>query len=86
MLSIKDTMTLDLERSWWKHPGAKDATIRDLFGESSTRYYQRLSRLLDDPEAEAHDPMTVRRLQRLRDQRRARRRVGCEGRCAYVHM
>jgi len=49
MLTIKDLMTLRLERSWWKYAGAKEHVIRDLFSESSTRYYQRLNTLLDQP-------------------------------------
>lgn len=47
--------------------------IRELFGESATRYYQRLNTLIDNPAAMAHDPLTVRRLQRLRDTRRRKR-------------
>lgn len=70
MLSVKDKMTLDLERQWWKYAGAKDAAIRERFGESATRYYQRLARLIERPEALEYDPMLVRRLRRIRDQRR----------------
>ena len=40
---------------------------------SATRYYQLLNALLDDPRALAHDPVTVNRLRRIRDARRARR-------------
>lgn len=69
MLTVKEMMTLDFERQWWKYPGAKDAAIRERFGESSTRYYQRLNSLIDRPEALAHDPMVVRRVRRLRDAR-----------------
>lgn len=80
MLSVKDTMTLDFERTWWKHPGAKDAAIREVFGESPTRYYQRLMVLLEDPEAVAYDAQVVRRLARLRDAR-ARQRSRSQGYC-----
>jgi hypothetical protein len=69
-LSVKDTMTLDFERQWWKYPGAKDAAIHTHFAETTTRYYQRLGRLIDDPAALAYDPLLVKRLQRLRDLRR----------------
>jgi hypothetical protein len=54
----------------------KDSRIRDEFGFSSTRYYQLLGVLIDRPEALEHDPMLVRRLQRLRDARRTQRRYG----------
>jgi hypothetical protein len=40
---------------------------------SSTRYYQALRRLMDDPEAERVAPLTVRRIRRVREQARRRR-------------
>jgi hypothetical protein len=36
---------------------------------SSTRYYQVLNALIDNPAALAHDPMLVKRLRRLRASR-----------------
>jgi hypothetical protein len=72
-LTEDDLAMLDLERSWWKHLGAKETLIRERFGISSTVYYARLNRLIDRPEALAADPMLVRRLQRLREQRRHQR-------------
>lgn len=47
MLTVRDTMTLDLERQRWRYAGAKDAAIRYRLGESPARYYQRLNALLD---------------------------------------
>lgn len=72
-LTVRDTMTLDFERRWWKYSGAKEAAVREHFGESFTRYYQRLNALLDRPEALEHDPVLVKRLVRLRDARRRAR-------------
>ena len=72
-LTDDELAILQLEAHWWKHAGAKDSLIRDRFDISPTVYYARLGRLLDKPEAMAADPMTVRRLQRLRDARRAQR-------------
>jgi uncharacterized protein DUF3263 len=72
-LTDDELATLDLERSWWKHTGAKESQIRERFDISSTIYYARLNRLIDRPEALAADPMLVRRLQRLREARRAQR-------------
>ena len=66
---------LAFERQWWKHAGAKEQAIRDLFGVSATRYYQMLNTLLDDPAALAYDPVLVKRLRRLRATR-ARARTG----------
>jgi hypothetical protein len=46
---------------------------------SATRYYQVLRRLVEDPEAMRHDPLTVKRLERTRRraaERAAERRLG----------
>lgn len=75
-LELTDThlQILDIERSWWKYPGAKETAIMDQLGMTATRYYQVLNALIDRPEALAHDPLLVKRLRRQRDQRRAHRR------------
>jgi hypothetical protein len=75
-LTERDQAVLHFERRWWKHAGAKEEAIRSEFGFSSARYYQVLGALLDSPLALAHDPMLVKRLQRMREARsqaRARR-------------
>jgi len=64
---------LDFERGWWLHPGPKERAIRERFGFSPARYHQLLNRVVDLPEALTYDPMVVRRLRRLREQRRRRR-------------
>lgn len=64
---------LAFERQWWQGPGAKEQAIRDLFGVTPTRYYQLLGQLIDQPEALAYDPVTVKRLRGLRDRRAAGR-------------
>mgnify|MGYP003472134934 CR=1 FL=1 len=63
---------LAFERRWWRNAGAKDQAVRDAFGLSPTRYYQLLNALLDEPAAMAADPVTVRRLLRLRARRTVR--------------
>lgn len=70
---------LDLERTWWKYAGAKEAEVLARFGYTSTRYYQVLNWLIDQPEALAADPMTVRRLLRLREQRGRQRSARRQG-------
>jgi hypothetical protein len=75
----RDRDILEFERSWWKQPGPKQRAIREVLGISGTRYYRRLNELLDEPDALDHDPLTVKRARRLRDQRR---RVRVEGRRA----
>lgn len=64
---------LDFEGLHWKHAGAKDAEIRERFNVSPTIYYKRLAVLLHSPEALAYAPTTVRRLQRLEEDRRRAR-------------
>ena len=72
-LSDRDREILEFERQWWKYAGAKETAVREKFDMSSTRYYQVLNALIDRPEALEADPMLVRRLQRLRDERRKHR-------------
>ena len=72
-LGDREVAILACERTWWRHAGAKEEAIREEFGMSAARYYQLLGALLDSPAALAHDPMLVKRLQRLRDARVARR-------------
>ncbi len=72
-LSDRDLAILAFERQWWRHAGAKEQAIRQDFGLSAARYYQLLGALIDSPAALVHDPMLVKRLQRLRDARMAAR-------------
>ncbi|MBR7741969.1 DUF3263 domain-containing protein [Phycicoccus sp. BSK3Z-2] len=80
-LSERDREILAFERQWWKYAGSKETAIKELFDMSSTRYYQVLNALIDNPVALAHDPMLVKRLRRLRASRqraRSARRLGME--------
>ena len=72
MLGEREQAVLDFESSWWLYPGPKDRAIREYLGMSATRYYQVLRRLLDDPEAQRHAPLTVRRLRKVREDARRR--------------
>src|SRR5438874_4392172 len=74
-LTERERQVLAFERQWWRHAGAKEQAIRDMFGVSATRYYQMLNALLDNPAALAHDAVLVKRLRRLRATR-ARARTG----------
>jgi hypothetical protein len=73
MLGERDRAVIDFERSWFLYPGPKDRAVAEYLGMSATRYYQALRRLLDDPDAERYDPLTIRRLRRVRAQAQARR-------------
>ncbi|WP_246339418.1 DUF3263 domain-containing protein [Streptomyces lunaelactis] len=72
-LSERDRAVLAMERRSWPGPGAKERAVREQLGISPVRYYQLLNALLDDARALAHDPVTVNRLRRVRDDRRSRR-------------
>lgn len=71
-----DHAILSFESEWWRYAGNKERVIQERFGLSPTRYYQRLNRLLDHPEALAQEPALVNRLLRLRDARADRRAAG----------
>lgn len=72
-LTDRDRAILDFERGWWRERGPKEHAIRARLGLSAARYYAILNDLLDDPDALAHDPLSVRRLRRRRDGRRRSR-------------
>ena len=79
MLGERECAVLEFESSWWLYPGPKDRAIHEYLDISATRYYQVLRRLVEDPEAMRHDPLTVRRLRKMRSdvaKRAADRRLG----------
>lgn len=80
-LTDRDRAILDLERTWWSEPGSKGAAIQARIGLSPARYYQLLAALIGSPEAAAYDPLVVRRLRKLRANRRRARIEG--GRAAH---
>ncbi|MFC9507598.1 DUF3263 domain-containing protein [Streptomyces sp. NPDC057002] len=72
-LGRRERDILALERRSFPGPGAKERAVREELGLAPVRYFQLLNALLDDPRALAHDPVTVNRLRRVRDRRRAER-------------
>ena len=66
MLTSLQRNLLDFERCWWQLPGPKDRDIQVAFGFHSSRYYRLLREMIDDPAACSYDPLTVRRLRRVR--------------------
>ncbi|MHB9860823.1 DUF3263 domain-containing protein [Streptomyces sp. YIM S03343] len=72
-LGRTERAVLALERRGFSGPGAKERAIREELGLAPVRYYQLLNALLDDARALAHDPVTVNRLRRIRERRRAER-------------
>ncbi|MCG5472185.1 DUF3263 domain-containing protein [Micromonospora sp. LAH09] len=73
-LTERERAILAFEQQWWRHAGAKEQAVRDTFGVSSTRYYQLLNGLLDNPAALAAEPLLIGRLRRLRSSRARNRR------------
>ena len=73
-LTERERAILAFEQQWWRHAGAKEQAVRDTFGISSTRYYQLLNGLLDNPAALAAEPVLIGRLRRLRSSRARNRR------------
>ena len=72
-LDERSRRIIDFEKRWWRQAGSKEQAIRDTFELSTTRYYQLLNALLDEPLALAYDPVVVQRLRRLRASRARRR-------------
>ncbi len=72
-LSDQEKGVLEFERQWWRLPMAKEQAIRETFGLSGPQYYQLLNALIDRQEALAADPLLVKRLRRMRTQRREQR-------------
>lgn len=75
-LSERDRAILDFERAWSFERGPKEEAIRAELGLSARRYYQLLASLLDSEDADRYDPLVVRRLRRLRTERRKARLIG----------
>lgn len=72
-LSERDAEILDFEKAWWQARAPKEQVIRERFDMSASRYYQLLNSLIDRPEALEYDPLLVRRLRRMREQRQRKR-------------
>jgi len=75
-LTERERSILEFERSWWTEPGPKELAIRERFDLSATRYYQLLAELVDSDDALEYDPLTIRRLRRMRERRRRARFEG----------
>jgi hypothetical protein len=72
-LSERDLAVLDLAARTFSGPGPRERAVRERLGMPPTVYFQLLNALLDDPRALRHDPVTVNRLRRDRERRRAER-------------
>ncbi|MDN3496231.1 DUF3263 domain-containing protein [Planococcus sp. APC 4015] len=75
-LTDRDRAILAFEAEWRRHAGVKEEAIRAELGLAPARYYQLLGRIIDTAEAQAYDPMLVKRLRRLREAREQARLTG----------
>ena len=69
-LTDLELRVLDFERQWWNLPMAKEQAIQETFDISGPQYYQLLNALIDRQEAQRIDPLLVKRLRKMRDERR----------------
>ena len=68
-LSELEVKMLEFERSWWRHAGVKESSIKELFNLTPPEYYQLLNNLIDREDALMAEPILVKRLRRLRESR-----------------
>ncbi len=66
-LSELENQILEFERTWWRHAGAKESSIKELFNLTPPAYYQMLNNLIDREAALMAQPLLVKRLLRLRE-------------------
>jgi hypothetical protein len=78
-LDDRERALLDFEAEWRRHAGAKEEAIRATLGLAPARYYQLLGRLIERGDALEHDPMLVKRLRRIRDERQQARLARVSG-------
>ncbi len=73
VITERQQAMLEFERTFWTFDDPKETLVRARFQCSIDEYYVELNDLLEQPEALAHDPLVVRRLQRQRVRRRKER-------------
>ncbi len=64
-----DKRMLDLAAARWNYAGNLEQTVRDEFGISLTRFFQRVNQIIDTREALEYSPHAVNRLRRIRSGR-----------------
>lgn len=60
---------LDLAGKRWNYAGSLEQTVRDEFGISLTRFWQKVGQLCHRQDAIAHSPTTTARLRRIMEVR-----------------
>ena len=72
-LDYVEKRILDFANRRFRDPGHREQAVRDEFGFSATRYFQRLGALIDRPEAQAYSPILVKTLRARREHARRTR-------------
>lgn len=69
MTALTMTEMFEFERQWWVYAGDKATAVRARFGIALDAYHRALDQVIATDTAMAHDPMLVKRLRRLANQR-----------------
>lgn len=69
VLPAEDLAVLRFAGEWWKDAAAREQAIRDRFGITPVRFYQRVAHLMRTPAAQQAEPVLCARLQRIRSAR-----------------
>lgn len=72
-LTVREHTAIRLAARRYKYEGARETDVLHELGMTATRFWQYVNALIDRPEAVAAYPVDVRRLVRLREQRKAQR-------------
>ncbi|KIE52328.1 MAG: DUF3263 domain-containing protein [Acidimicrobiaceae bacterium] len=72
-LTERQIAIIEFERTAWEVEISKEKAIRQTFAISPSRYYKIRDELLDLPESMHYDPLVIKRLQKQRRYRRAKK-------------
>ena len=72
-MTDEERRMLDLAGARWNYAGSLEQRVRDEFGNSLTRFWQRVNQQCDTREALEYAPATVNRLRRMREARQVSR-------------
>ena len=77
-LSHDDIAIVEFERAWWGSVPNKESAVRERFGLTLARYYQRLYALCETAAALEYDAGFVRQCSQAQHMRQSGRRLGPE--------
>jgi hypothetical protein len=83
-LSVDDREILEFERAWWGSVPNKESAVRERFGLTLARYYQRVYALCEGTAALEYDAVFVHQCRQAQHMRQSARRLGPEGGGAQI--